>query len=63
MATELNRMLGESQYHLGNSGEAIGYLTEYVNAVDVPERSALLRWVCASSARATMRMPKRMWAR
>ena len=41
MATELNRMLGESQYHLGNSAEAIGYLTDYVNAVDAPERSAL----------------------
>ena len=41
MATELNRMLCESQYHLGNSAEAIGYLTDYVNAVDAPERSAL----------------------
>lgn len=41
MKAELNRIVGESEYHNGKNAAAISHLTAYVDAVDEPERSAL----------------------
>ena len=41
MKSELNRIVGESEYQLGNNDDAISYLNDYVASVDTPERSAL----------------------
>lgn len=41
MRTELYRIAGESDFHLGYNDDAIANLSNYISTVDSPERSAL----------------------
>lgn len=41
MEAELLRIVGESEYYLGNNARAIDLLTKYLDSIDEPQRSSL----------------------